>query len=107
MIDSIIITSTSIMGNTIAYIVWNKTSNDNDHIKELNKIRKKHNISIDNVYAPYQPEQNVYSVQIAGLEHLYRFGYTNTLKAFLYDARQYLTKQGITDATYEMEHLPM
>lgn len=95
------------MGNTIAYIVWDKTPNDDKHKKELNKIRIKHNLTIDDCYAPYKPEQNIYSVQIAGFEHLYRYSYTNTLKAYIYDARQYMTKQGITDATYELDHLPI
>ncbi len=94
------------MGNIVGSIHWEKTSEDNFYIHQLNKLRKKHNLNEAAQFRSYR-DMNNYGVEIVGLSILW-YGDDNSrtkIKAFLYDASKFFDKNNIKYKT-EVEHLP-
>ncbi len=96
------------MGNIIGSIHWEKTSQDDIYIDELNKLCKKYNLEKDIHCWHYEPEMNNYCVEIVGLRILW-YGKDNikiNIKCFLYDASQIFIKNNVEYKTRE-GFLPM
>lgn len=99
------------MGNHIGTFIWEKTNNDAIYKKHLDILAKNYGIEANSlyvdVYAPKKPNDNetLYGVELGGYQLLYRS--PNAVKLFLYDAREYLVKNGVKIVREDKIFLPV